>query len=51
MSCGIRNIEINPELLYHRVTADKIDRIILAGGIFARKYLKSEIKKERSTPF
>ncbi len=49
MSCGVRNIEINPEFLYHRVTADKIDRIILAGGIYARRYLKSEIKKERGT--
>lgn len=33
---GIRNIEINPDWYYHRVTADTIDKIILSGSIKPR---------------
>ncbi len=47
MSSGIRNIEINQDFLYHRVTATTIDRIILDGGIRAKKYIKGEVFEDK----
>ena len=36
MFMGIRNIKINPEWYYHRVTVDTIDKTILSGSIKPR---------------
>lgn len=47
MSSGIRNIEIDPDFLYHRVTALTIDRIILDGKIKAKKYIKDPVSEDR----
>lgn len=47
MSSGIRNIEIHPDFLYHRVTALTIDKIILDGRICAKKYIKDFVTEDR----
>jgi len=47
MSEGIRNIEINPDFLYHRVTELTIDRIILDGKISAKKYITGPVPEDR----
>lgn len=44
MTFGIKNIEINPDWFYHRVTGNNIEKFILSGSIKAKKYLAEEPK-------
>lgn len=48
MDNGIKNIEINPDWFYRRLTEENFDKIILSGGLYSKRKLGRKGNKNLS---